>query len=300
MATCRAATPTDLERLIPLIDQEFVFGKGRRISLKQRFPDVYSTANVDRIYVAELGGEIVSSLACKEFRLLRNDSSWRGAMIGAVCTRPDIRGRGIATKLLKYCTDGLASGGLDFAVLWTAQSDFYKRLGWVCCDSGLMGSVEISAKAANCRHRKAVDRIESVDFSRIEQIRRHWVDCFVSRDELAYRHIPLPAESTELFCQNENSAEHSAYALTGVVDDTRIVYEMLGEPTAFAPLWSDLSSGYSRILINDVSGSRSERWLTQNVTPLWEAKRLAMWLPISLRVSADRFANWYIPYFDRI
>ena len=92
----RPATPADLERLIAELDQQFVFGKGRRISLAQRFPAVYCSQNAGNLFLLEEQGNILACLACKRFEFLCRGDAWRGAMIGAVYTHPRRRGEGLA------------------------------------------------------------------------------------------------------------------------------------------------------------------------------------------------------------
>lgn len=41
------------------------------------------------------------------------------------------------------------------------------------------------------------------------------------------------------------------------------------------------------------------RWLCDNTDRVWQAKPLAMWLPLSAKTGMTHVAHWYIPYFDR-
>src|SRR5260221_953543 len=104
--------------MVPRLDQQFVFGKGRRISLVERFPAVYCPENAANMVVLEENGEMLSFLACKRFNLLHEGNHWRGAMIGAVYTRAERRGEGLASRVLERSAKILRESGIDFAVLW--------------------------------------------------------------------------------------------------------------------------------------------------------------------------------------
>ena len=41
------------------------------------------------------------------------------------------------------------------------------------------------------------------------------------------------------------------------------------------------------------------RWLCDNTDRVWQAKPLAMWLPLSAKTGMTHVAHWYIPCFDR-
>jgi hypothetical protein len=40
--------------------------------------------------------------------------------------------------------------------------------------------------------------------------------------------------------------------------------------------------------------------LARNTGLVWQAKPLAMWLPLSAQTDMAHVAHWHIPYFDRI
>lgn len=295
----RAATPADLARIVPQLDQQFVFGKGRRISLAQRFPAVYCAENAGNLFVLEENGEILSSLACKRFEWLHDGGQWRGAMIGAVYTRPARRGEGLASRLLDYSIKSLRDSGTDFAVLWTDQPAFYARLDWVSADRGVLGEFAGAPATAEPRSSVASMPAQSADAASIERIRRRWCDCLTSRGTGDYRQLPPPAETVDVFAWNAASDE-AAYALVGNHGDTSILYELIGHPGGFPSLWHEVCRSRRRILANDASGSPSHQWLAQNTRLVWQPKPLAMWRPLSAQADMSRVAHWYIPYFDRI
>lgn len=272
--TIRPCSPADLERLIPLLDAEFVFGKGRSISLRQRFPAVFCHDNLHHILLCADGEEIVAALAMRPFDWRDGSEIFRGAMIGMVYTQPARRGEGWASRLLTAAATQLRAEGVDFGVLWTGQPAFYARLGWEAADCSLLGEVELEPFSP-----QSADNVTTLPAQ-------------------ADAPLPLPAERVDwLRCVDNDQA---AYALLGSHGTTGFLYELAGHPDSYAALWRAACRGRQRIFVNDRAGSPSWRWLTDHTRISWKNKNLAMWLPLSGRVAMPRLGQWHIPYSDRI
>lgn len=297
-SSARIAAPADLARLVPALDQEFVFGKGRQISLAQRFPGVYCAENADYIFVNG-ASEIASALVCKKFDLAHDGGHWCGAMIGAVYTRAQNRRAGLAGNLLAFAARTLAERAVDFAVLWTGRPAFYAAQGWQSADNGVLGEDNSAGAGGDIDAEVTSVPAHSIDAGRVERIRLNSRGGIAARSDADYRRLPLPAEAVELLLW-EAGGERAAYALLGSHAETGILYEMTGHPDGFSPLWRAVRRGRARLLVNDENGSPSQRWLAQHAGLSWQPKPLAMWLPLSARIDMARMARWYIPYFDRI
>lgn len=298
-ATIRAATPDDLKKLLLLLDNEFVFDKGRRVSLAQRFPAVYCTGNISNIFIVEENGMVVSALATKHINWLDKGESFHGVMLGAVYTHPHRRNEGLASRLLAWAAEKSRQDGIDFAVLWAAKPTFYARLGWIASDCGLLGEATGYANMDGPPNEVETAPANSADFQAIERIRQRWLDSLILRCTDDYRQLPLPAETVDLLLCGENT-ERTGYALVGCGGGTNIVYEMIGHPDSFQALWRKICGLPQRIIVNDHPGSASYLWLAKNAPVTWHVKPLAMWLPLSAKADMARIAGWHIPYFDRI
>lgn len=295
----RAAVPADMERMVSLLDQQFVFGKGRRTSLAQCFPATYCAANAGNSFLLEERGELLSCHAGKRFDLVREAARWQGLMIGAVYTRPERRGEGLASRLFEESAENLRQAGIDFAVLWTDQPAFYARLGWHLADKGVLGECENRSSSAESGNKVSRTPAYAGDFAYLERIRRRWCGSLTMRQADDYRQLPPPATAVELLTCGEG-VEHATYALVGNDGVTGILYELIGHPDGFPTLWAEVCRGYKRMLVNDDNGSVSHRWLAQNTGLVWREKPLAMWLPLSTKMEIARVTDWYVPYFDRI
>lgn len=296
----RAAAPDDLERVLAPLDREFVFGKGRRISLARRFPTVYCADNAENIFLAEQENEVLSALACKRLNLQCAGRRRRGAMIGTVYTVPQRRGEGLASRLLERAAASLRDAGCEFAVLWTAKPAFYAHLGWLAADHGVLGEFNNDTQPDTPMRHVTREPAHACDSAHIERIRGRWCECLTPRRADDYRQLPLPAEAVDLLLWRNGTAQ-AAFALVGNANDgLGIVYELIGDADGFAALWSEAGRGYRRVLVNDVRGSPSQRWLARHTDLAWQEKPLAMWLPLAADLDMAQLVQWHIPYFDRI
>lgn len=295
----RVAEPADLDRLRPLLDNEFITAKGRKTSLAQRFPSTLCAANVRNIFLAEDQGKIVSAFLAKRFDWQQPDQVWQGAMVGAVFSDPDRRGEGLASNLLKWGMQSLQADGAQFGVLWTTQTEFYARLNWDSADIGVFGS---SASGAGTGAGPASVHVLPAVLSSerdMDDIRMQYLDAQVRRQSLDYSQLPIPAEGVDVLLWADDG-EPSAYALLGNMGATGILYEMVGSEQGFADLWETIRRRHKRCVINDSAGSASHKWLSQHTDIAWEDKKLAMWLPLTSELDIAKMSEWYIPYFDRI
>lgn len=293
----RPCLPENLEQLITLLDEEFVFSKGRMISLRQRFPTVFCRNNLHNIIICTDSDEIVSALAMRQFDWREGSEIFRGAMIGMVYTHPARRGEGLASRLMATAVLRLREDNVDFGVLWTGQSSFYTRLGWVATDCSVLGELkpdELTPEPSGKVTRLPAEAITQ----RLEEIRHNCLSATSLRHSDDYRQLPIPAESVNvLWCEDRGKA---AYALSGSCGETGFLYELVGDVACFPSLWKEICCCYQRIFINDQADSLSCRWLTDHTVISWKNKNLAMWLPLSERLNMLRLGQWHIPYFDRI
>lgn len=287
ISSCRGG---DFDALLPLLDQEFIFGKGRKLSLQQRFPEVLDRKRPQNIQLASIDGGIASALATKPFAWITPGRDWRAAMIGMVYTRPELRGLGTASALLRATQAKLAQEGCDFAVLWTARPDFYTRLGWTGIDCGMLGSVRTASAGASAPAMPAPG--SAVDW--IEALRARYAPERAERTEKTYSSLLPPVERLELLRGD------SACAILGSSGGHAYLFDMLGDAAELPALCDRLATRYSSLYLNLQRGAPAERLLSARADIEWQTQRLAMWLPLSAAARAAPFADWYMPFIDRI
>jgi len=284
------ATSADFDALLALLDAEFIFGKGRRVSLQQRFPETLDRAHSRNIMLARMEEAIVSALVTRPFTWITSQRSWRAAMIGMVTTRAEWRGRGMAGALMRAARETLAREGVEFLVLWAARPDFYAGLGWMAADCGALGSVQTAAPDAT----QSAAPFDAASIAWIEALRREYAPERVERCEISYAALLPHAEQLELLRSG------SAYAIAGRDDRHGYLYELLGDAAEFPVLWARLARRYRALYLNLQRGTAAERYLSSRGEISWQPQRLALWLPLSETARAARFAGWYVPFLDRI
>jgi len=293
----RACQPDELDGLVSLLDEEFIFGKKRTISLKKRFPTVFCRNNLDNLLLCTQEKRIISALAIKHFIWRESDKNLHGVMLGSVYTHPDWRGKGWASRLLEEAVKRLRNDGVDFGVLWTEQHDFYKRLGWTLADCSVLGEV-VSGEQTSFNVGGVTRFSVENEAHRLDLIRSNSLGATLLRGAGEYCNLPIPSEHLEvLLMENQQGA---AYALLGRCGTVAFLYEMIGDVACFPSLWSEACRGHQKVYINDHRESFSSCWFADNVDVRWKDKNLAMWMPLSEKVSVSLIGNWHIPYFDRI
>jgi GNAT superfamily N-acetyltransferase len=298
----RNANEHDLASLVPLLDEHFVFGKGRTHSLATRFPHLYGSTSDGAVTLLESAAGVASLLACHPFNWRAAGQTWQGAMIGGVYTVPAFRGSGCASMLLRRTIDRLQCQGADFAVLWAEQAGFYSRLGWQLSDPfsllGEGGAERIDELAIQHVHVRHLDTSLQAE---IESIRSEYPQrSQVIRRKQSYDVVPLPATEIDV-CLWQQEARR-CYAMVGRVGDAKVVYEICGDLSGMAAIWAAINAATpGKLLVNESAGSPVHRWLVDHASLTWTPKPLTMWLPIS-DAFRQRFqdAAGYIPYFDRI
>jgi GNAT superfamily N-acetyltransferase len=111
-----------------------VFNKGVvNLELRQMFADSWyhdPSRGLEEILVAVEDGELLSGL-----RVVRRQIYLQGEAVGMggiafVSTKPEARGRGLSTRLLRDAITLMDSWGLEVSMLATDLFSFYARLGW--------------------------------------------------------------------------------------------------------------------------------------------------------------------------
>lgn len=294
----RHCEPSDLDQLLKLLDDAFVFSRGRSVSMQERYSRVFALDNLHNILLCVQCDQILSSLAMQPFIWTSAGMALHGAMVGMVCTRPAWRTRGCASALLENAEARLRQSGVDFGVLWTNKPAFYEPKGWIAADCGVQGELVIHLAPALFGVDRFACTTPSQGMANIEGIRDCHVRSTVLRQASAYQSLPLPATAVAAVFTGPNHS--GAYALIGDDGESRYLYEMVGDPLEFPFLWQQLCGDPRNLVINDSIDSSSYRWLSAQTPVHWAAQAQAMWLPLSKRMAAYSFEKWYVPYFDRI
>lgn len=299
MSVINHGSQEQIDQFVNLVDQEFIFSRGRKISLQRRFYGVFSKENSQNIYLAEEQGKIVAGTAVKSFEWITPEGQFKGAMIGAVCTHRDFRGQGLSSKILNFLEADLLKRDYDFLVLWTGIQDFYLRLGWEPKDSSLLAEltgITPPTQQSRVQVRVQVKTLEALDLKWISPLMSQHRFLHVKRSGDDLLKLPVPSEKVEVLSLDRTSG----YALLGTQGQMGFLYDVAGKPEFYQQVWSYVTTHFNKILVDSFEGDPFSLWLSEEHSVHFEKKNLTMWIPLTGRFKGAKFKTWYIPYFDRI
>jgi predicted N-acetyltransferase YhbS len=295
----RPCGTNELSAVIERLDQEFVFGKTRSLSLSTRFPNALSLENIEQIRVASLSGQICGACVIKIFEWAEEKRIWQGAMIGMVWVDPRLRGRAIGTTLIKDAMRFLREKKVDFGVLWTGTQMFYERAGWFPHDQGIFGQMTKRLAAPPVAGKVVCRAISSADAVWLEALRSQHDQRRVLRTEIDYRKVPIPAAGVLCFsAQADDGSE--GFALVGEQDHTGYLYEMVGSSVLWEVIWSAVNVQFDIVYVNGRSDDPFAQWLSDHGYVSWQSQHKAMWFIASTCIEPAVIEKWHIPFFDWI
>lgn len=287
MVAISACAIGERPRAIALLDEEFIYSRGRSVSLAERFSAAFSQPDATLLAARE-GKDIVAALMLRPFVWLAARGPRRGAMIGMVCTHRAHRGRGLASALMTEATRLLCAQA-DFGVLWTTRPEFYGRFGWQSADCGVLGRMRAGGSAPPM----PAAEVEAL-LLRIHSIREARGGERTERSLAGYRTLVPPGVSREAIL------ESGGYAVIGRLEDTAYVYELGGDPAGFAAIERTLAARYRDVYLNLKGGSPAHLWFAARSPVTWTEQSLAMWMPVSGAAGMPSPALCYVPFLDRI
>lgn len=99
-------------------------------SIADEYPLAVTPSNFHNIRLIREEDKILSVAVMKPVIAKTLAGLFRITAIGSVVTEPNQRGQGLSHKVLEDCIQAAATGGSDFAILWTDLYDFYRKLGF--------------------------------------------------------------------------------------------------------------------------------------------------------------------------
>lgn len=293
-------TSDQLDRVVELLDEEFILSKNRNLSFEKRFPSVYCKDNLDNIFVDCENDQIISIVSVKKFDLIHQETSVSCAMLGGVYTRAGYRGQGRMSKMLAYVDDRLMTDGVQIGVLYSRLHRFYEKSGWILADSGRLGRLlktewKFEETACDLRNVELVGE----NVVELEKFRRSMIEICVERSSWDYESIPIPSAETRCLCAFRDD-QIEAYIVAGVGDECVYIFELIGNEEFFPSLLAGVRQGKTPFFINDHFGTRTYAWLSDKNIVEWKENQIAMWKIYDSNIAMDFISRINIGYFDVI
>ncbi len=124
----RAATVEEIPAVVKLANS--VFRPRGDVSMGDQFPLLYAPENAGNLRVFTDDGRPISLIAMLERDICLAGTRHRACCIGSVCTDPECRGQGLATRLLDDAKAKAAADGCDLFLI-SGGRGLYTRQGFV-------------------------------------------------------------------------------------------------------------------------------------------------------------------------
>lgn len=210
------ATDDNINFVINMIDEEFIYKNGKQISVRYRFPDIFE--NKKYIFVCN-DGEVVGACVCKP---ITNNNNEEFKLLGFVVIKKEFRKKNYGKKMLEYIIDGK-----DY-ILWTKIHNFYKHFGFREEDDGIIIEGSANKNRITNLNELSVNSIREIEEIRIKE------NNFIMRGADCYKRIPMSCNSVGVLF-GENS-----YLILGCKDDEYFVYDYGGDRKDINYLLKDL------------------------------------------------------------
>jgi GNAT superfamily N-acetyltransferase len=125
----RAAGSDLLDSAVELATEVFV--PRAQLNMAQEFPLLYAEGNAGNLRVFADGGKVVSLVGMIERPIEILGTQHVAALIGSVCTDPDYRGQGLASRLLEDARAKAVRDGCDLMLI-SGGRGLYQRQGYCC------------------------------------------------------------------------------------------------------------------------------------------------------------------------
>lgn len=231
-------TGKTVQKIVRALDQEFIFGKGRKLSLKKRYPGLFERKNYKNLFFIGQGEEIYSFVAVKTLNVkdAASGNVLRLFLIGCVYTPSYHRGNGYSSLLLKQVTNRYLESGFDAGLLWTTQHGFYERLGWKVCENGVFVAMKSLKKLVTATNREnqalTVKKFRTEGQNVVERLRRsNTTSYLIDRRKTsvnAHYVVPSPAVKTNTFAVAQGN-KPNGYCVAGFQGKSAYIYELAGK-----------------------------------------------------------------------
>jgi GNAT superfamily N-acetyltransferase len=126
MYSVQTATKENLPEVIKLINSVFISNWPASSRMEEKFPIFLSEANLDHIFIATHQGKPVSHAAYYKSQVLIQGFPIQVGSIGSVCTDPEYRGQGTASRILDALEENARSEGIQ-VLLISGERGLYLR-----------------------------------------------------------------------------------------------------------------------------------------------------------------------------
>jgi len=113
----RGTRKEEFGSVMELVDSIFLSARKRGMNMEEAFPLLFNEKNLENMRIMLFDGKPVSHIGISEVDALLYGCRIKVGMIGAVCTEPNHRNKGLAGMVLADCMRKLLLDGVDFVMV---------------------------------------------------------------------------------------------------------------------------------------------------------------------------------------
>ena len=163
----------DQARFEKLVDLSFGLEANQRFV--SDFPVWAETTNPSVFKLGAFNGNELIGAVGLRVTCLKEYPKIRVGIIGAVCTHPEWRGKGVARTLIRLSEELAQDKEVSLLVLWSNQHVFYEKLGFGACGVQIQAPLEKVASKLQCDSSYKV--IEGFDYGVFELMKKRPMGC---------------------------------------------------------------------------------------------------------------------------
>jgi predicted N-acetyltransferase YhbS len=209
--------------------------EGSPWSIDSEYPTAMNPGNLSNMRIIAENDKILSHALIKSLIIKSPTLIYKVAAIGSVVTDAEHRGEGLSTQILGACLENAEKQNCDFAVLWTDQYDFYRRLGFELAGSevSLVFNADFEPPVKNIKYLNST----KVSPEAILRLYNHHTVGSVRMTEDIRKYLSIP--NTTLHTAWDDSNQLLAYAVEGKGADLQgYIHEWGGTVSALVSLIS--------------------------------------------------------------
>jgi len=301
-------TKENIDKVLSLINQEFVLDRGKYLHIKDRFPYLFSEANFPNIFfISHDNLNIDAVMAVKTVSLNFDNQVFNLFFVGSQVIHPLMRSKGLGRYLFEYVTDHYLNKGFDLGVGWTRLQDYYIKTGWTPYENGIFVHCQKLKNSIQKDIPIPIDCIQDFDnYTVIDNYRISKCENYIVRNKTSgiegFGTIYSPCENSFTYAAIYDN-EIIGYICGATVNDKAIIYEfVLNDLAIFPELVKHLCKerNIASLFVNTVEKYPHEiDVLSFFETSIIEKPSLSIYRFNNIEVF-DKIKNFYIPFTDRI
>jgi len=282
MAEARAPQESEVNGVLSFLNKHL--RPGAEWSIAAEYPHVFTAGNLANLRIIENAGQVVAHAAIKYLVFKTPIGLLKVAAIGSVLTDPAHRNQGLSRDILNSCLASAYDACADFAILWSDQYEFYRKMGFELAGqevSAIIDQVPAAAAVPSAKI-KIMNSNKVAPEAILRLYQSHPCGTIRSADDIR-RNLAIP--NSHIYTAWSADNQLLAYAVEGKGADLKgYVHEWGGSVENLMPLLAQIRRDYGQAItiIMPSSAQNLARKLTEWNAVIHTTGYLGMIRPVNL------------------